>query len=82
METFLFALGIAFCLLLVLGVFVVGYLVLEVVRAHADNYDDLEFDDDDDFGFEDTRTTGKTSDAEVRTLLGAVYPLDKERGKN
>jgi hypothetical protein len=81
------ALGIGVCLLVVIAVFVFGYLVFEAVasaiRGHGADYNDLEFGDDEDFNFEETRTTRKTSDSELRTLLGTVYPHnDEEKGKN
>jgi len=81
------ALGIGLCLLVVFALLVFGYLVFEAVasaiRGHGDDYNDLEFgDDDEDFDFENTRTTRKTSDSELRTLLGTVYPHDdEEEGK-
>jgi len=81
------ALGIGLCLLVVFALLVFGYLVFEAVasaiRRHGGDYNDLEFgDDDEDFDFKNTRTTRKTSDSELRTLLGTVYPHDdEEEGK-
>lgn len=90
MVALVFALGVGLCLFTVVALLVFGYLLFEaissVIRGHGDDYNDLEFGDDEedlDSWLEGTRTTRKTSDSELKPLLGTIYPRDAEdEGKN